>query len=596
MIELLIVVKEFLEILHLLRVGYETGHDVVHVLNPKKKEQEKIAYDAADINTIKTIKTDAETYLTQLTGCVNHLENAKTYLLKIKHVTEELPNFLTNPHHLSSKLTEFMSHLHSANRHSNQFLLTLTPPPRQCLYRANSLGGVNAIARYNSSLNEMKQFVADIDQLKQEINAKFQEFYATLPTNANAEAIRESIPQCINGFTSLETILPTELATICTEIVQSHKEFKEHYLKGQPEPWENDPNWFPLLSKEDQLECGQRIFLHAMNETNFGEDEKLRFAELFLRKPVSKQPIKQVEVELKAYQMASILRDWQIDKCEQMIEFLQQIQQDNPIPSDDPDGLLAWLTTKRKKHNSIHLLQEILVSPCCLSTRSLDEVLNILKGHTTLREKPETLMREYEHIHWAAVWEKSDALIQFPKFQTEILPRTRLQPDEPSPLKVVSLVMQKLATALHAEITELKAVLQTNKMSYDDEIALCASKEQKALKDQKEQEHKLGVARIERAATRIPACTSARSSLYPYLYKAGTINEVEQKRRVPTPEDLLQIIYQGVNPNEVCFWSIESNSPPQQLFQYFHPNKPKDTRIKAWIYAHTTCQVNMLSL
>ncbi|MGC1183164.1 hypothetical protein, partial [Legionella sp.] len=40
----------------------------------------------------------------------------------------------------------------------------------------------------------------------------------------------------------------------------------------------------------------------------------------------------------------------------------------------------------------------------------------------------------------------------------------------------------------------------------------------------------------------------------------------------------------------------ESNSPPQQLFQYFHPNKPKDTRIKAWIYAHTTCQVNMLSL
>ena len=629
---------ETLEILHMVHVGHITGKasykggsavkNAIQQYQLKWQDQKnpaqqlereaKTLYDfqatGNATQAIQDIINQAEAYLTKLNNCVGNLKNAKEYFLAIhKNLTKLVHALIAkDDHQFSSQLLQFKSDFESFKDEFNQFSLSIEPPPRQLLYIADLFSGTEVIKQYNARLKIIKTYTDLLKQIERDIADQFKKGFDVIPTlllttssssTLSFEQLQQSIEQCMHNpeciSETMHRILPenTKLATICTDITQISSAFKQNDKTEQTGPLEDNPNWFPLLSQAEQIEAGQRIVLHAMNETVYPGDKKLLLAKIFLRQHVSKHAITQIEIDLFSHEMANVLRSWQIKKCEQLMQFLNTLTKERAwLPNSDPDGLLKWIKTKRRAQSSSTLLTEILVFPCCFSQCSKDSAL--AKFKRLAPDENATLIQQHLDSHWRDIWEKNDTLIQLPEsFRSNILPRHRWEVDDQSQnLNVVSYVMQKLATEIIDYLQQLKTELENNQhLHLDVMVSSCYKKQNEAYKTQENQEQEAGVERIKKAYRYIYSISSSNNSLFPYLYHAETINEVDKKRQVPTTDDLLHIIYRGVDPNGACYWKSSSSQPysrSNQLAHYFFPDQLNDSRTKAWIYACTDCQVN----
>lgn len=594
--------KEILEILHLLHVGHLTGHasykkgsSFILALEQKYqrwldqknpirqlKRGAQTLYDYQDVGTQEEIESQAEGYLNTLQKSIKKLEKAQKYFLSINTTLIELIKSLqdNNNHQCQLQLLTLETNFKFFIDKLDGFLDLIAPPvSRERLYIADLLSETKIIERFNKYLKRIRENVDLLGKTEQLIANQFQQ-----------------------GFNSGHTLLPAIISSSVHPFEQFQQDIKQYLdlLKiERTNPLENNPNWFRLMTEAEQIEVGQRIFLHAMDVEESDEDEKLLIAQIFLRKFVSKHLVKQMEVDELAYEMAGSLRIWQIKKCKQLIRFLITLERRQPMPDQDMDGLLAWLKTKRTEQNPIELFTEILVSPCLFSNCNLESAqtkLNSLFPDQDLDE----LIEKHQNGLWGSIWEKSDLLIQLPKsFKTKILEDDCQKED--SPLQkptIVSTMMRKLATALIGDLKQLQIELMKGKFSYSNEQARACDEKIEAFEMQKKEEHDAGVERIKQAKARITIISSFASSLFPYLYKTKKINQEAQKLRVPTIDDLSHIIYRGVGSNGVCLWKDNSKtfSQSNQLVHHFLPDQAKDSKTKAWLYARDECQVNRVAL
>ena len=596
--------REILEILHLLHVGhmtgqasYKKGDAVIQSLAEKyqnwldqKRPDRQLMREASTLydfdassNDQEKVKDEAEKYLTKLKDSVKASKKAQKYFLRLNTTLIQLVSALKSNNNIQCEvlLSELRANLNSFKDKLEDFLDLIEPPPRGILYLADLLQKKDkegVIKRFNKDLKKITNYIELLDEKKQHI----------------ANRIKE-------GFEAIHTSLPSTSSSTAQPFEQSPQNIEEYidFLKTeQANPLEANPNWFPLLTADEQIAAGQRIFLHAMDEPKNNEDEKLLIAQIFLRKPVPQQVMKQNDVNMQAYEIAGILLEWQIKKCGELIDFLKNLKQGERLPNYDRDGLREWLETKKANQNSIALFKEILVLPCCLSECSPESAHEKL-DKLLLDENPHELIQKHQDSHWGAIWEKNDSLIQLPpSFQTNILPRHRKQDCQLEDSNIVSSVMQELATKLITDLECLKTALEKNIRPYSEEFGRALLEKTKASDIQKNDEHAVGVARIKDAARRTIIISSPRSSLFPYLYQANTINEEDKKRQVPTLDDLSQIIYIGLDPKGVCKWKAISptSSQTNQLSHYFYPDKKNDSRKKAWLYAYIGCQLNIAPL
>ncbi|WP_342220417.1 hypothetical protein [Rickettsiella endosymbiont of Miltochrista miniata] len=594
--------KEILEILHLLHVGHLTGHasykkgsSFILALeqkyqrwldqkNPARqlKREAITLYDYQDAGTRKEIKSQAEDYLITLQKSIKKLEKAQKYFLAINTTLIELVKALqkNDNHQCQLQLLTLETNFKFFLDKLDGFLDLIAPPlSREKLYIADLLSETKIIERFNKYLKRIRENVDLLEKTEQLIANQFQQ-----------------------GFNSGHTLLPAIISSSVHPFEKFQQDIKQYLdlLKiERSNPLENNPNWLPLLTEAEQIEVGQRIFLHGMNVEESCEDEKLLIAQIFLRKSVSNHLVKQMEVDELAYEMACSLRNWQIIKCKQLIRFLITLEGRQPLPNQDMDGLLAWLKTKKREQNPVELFTEILVSPCLFSECNLESAHAKLSSLFPEQDLDE-LIKKHQNSFWGSIWERNDTLIQLPKsFNTKILQEDCLKEDSllqrPT---IVSAMMRKLATALIVDLKRLQLELMNNKFSYSNEQARACKEKEKAFETQKSEEHDAGVERIKQAETRTITISSFTNSLFPYLYQAKRINEEEQKLQVPTLDDLSHVIYRGVDPNGVCLWkdNSQSFSRSNQLVHHFLPEKPGDTKTKAWLYARDECQVNRVAL
>jgi hypothetical protein len=630
---------ETLEILHLLHVGHETGkysyragsfitdamqqrlqkrlykkNPALQFVHEAKTDYDFQATGNAD-QAIEKHNQQAQAYLNLLNESLGILNAAKKDFLNTHSSLEELIKALNLKDEIkfSSYLSKFKINFESFKDNFGLFSLKIKSPDRKNLYISDIAKEIKSIERFNTYLKNIDKRFNELKETKEKIASLFDNGFHAISTflpEANSssalsfEQLQEDIKQCMHDperiSETMQKILPknTELANLCTEIAQISTAFKQidSTDNEQTNLWNDDPNWLPLLTEEKQIEVGQRIVLHAMNEAIHSENKKLLLAKIFLQQHVSKYVINQIEVNLFSHEMACILRSWQIKRCEQMIQFLSRLTQGAILPNVNLDGLLEWLKTKRKIQSATALLTEVLVSPCCFKQHSIESALANFKRLAP--DESARIIQQHLESHWGAIWEKNDALIRLPEsFDSSILPRHRRElENQTQNLNVVSSVMYKLAAALTADLQQLKGKLENHLTDYlDVMLTSFKNKLKEASEAQKNQEHEAGVSRIKEAYRYIPAITSPSNSLFPYLYRAGMINEVEKKQQVPTQDDLLHVIYKGVDPNGVCYWKSSSSQPysqSNQLLYYFFPSYQNDSRTKAWIYACTDCQVN----
>ena len=632
---------EALEILHLAHVGHIAGKagckgvkSINHVMqrgyqkwqdhnNPAQQlEREvKTLYDFQAIGnaTQEEIKSQAEAYLTKLSNSVSNLKNAKESFVDIYTSLKELVDVLKSNDGLQlfSYLLRFKSNFESFKAEFNLFSLSVEAPPRQLLYIADLLSESEEVTnpvinRFNVLLETIKTYINTLEETKkdkkiaEQFKQGFDAIHALLPTTSSSSAhsfeqLQQSMHNPEQLSETIHKILPnnTELATTCTDIIQISTAFQQSHETEQTDPLKDNPKWFRLRTEAEQLEVGQRIFLHAMSETCYSAEKKLLLAQIFLRQHVSKHVINQVKIDLSSHELACLLRLWQIKQCEQLIQFLRTLTQGVVLPAHDPNGLLEWLKTTRRAQTPVELFIKVLVSPCCFSQCSIESALLKLKDLLP-HESSDALIKKYRDSHWGTIREKNDTLIQLPEsLSSNILPRDRLEQDDQSKnSNVVSSVMYKLAKMLITDIKKLKAELQKNYDHVDVLFSSLSKKEKEESEAEKNQEHEKGIERIKKGHRYIHGITSPSSSLSPYLYHVETINEVEKKQQVPTGDDLLHVIYRGIDPNGICHWKSFSSQPysqSNQLLYYFLLNKD-ESLIKAWTYAFRECQVNALPL
>ncbi|WP_218813335.1 hypothetical protein [Rickettsiella endosymbiont of Dermanyssus gallinae] len=594
---------ETLEGLHLAHVahiagkaGYKGGSHIKHAIqqrcqewedkkNPDKSLERKAetSYDFQTVGntSLNGIHKQAEDYLVNLEGSVRNLDKAKKYFVDIHSTLTDITKDLesNDSRKCPSYLLSLQNNLERFKAEFSKFLSSIEPPPRQLLYIAG-LNKIKVIERYNSSLIDIKNYIKRLEEIEQAI--------------ANSEIMRA--PSTNNA----------ELISIYADIVLAYAKFQQIDITKLNDPFDGKPSWSPLLIEEKEIEeVGQRIFLHAMHEAENSKKEKLLIAEIFLRKPISQHEMKQMEVDHLVYEMASKLRGWQIKKCDELLQFLSELKEGTALPKHDRNGLLAWLQANEKKQSSLQLLKEILVEPCSFSQCSMgnesDKSAESKLKKLLSIENSEKLIKEHLASHWSTIWEKNDTLIQLPSsFNTKIYPSHRMELDNALERPyVVSAVMHKLAKALMVDIQYLKEELADNKDFYAGMDTTWVNKQTELCEAQKNQTHEGGVARIKKSQTRMPAINSLSSSLYPYLYRSETFNQEDKKRQVPTVDDLLQVIYFGIDPNGVCQWEppYPTISQNNQLMYYFMPTQEQnDSKTDAWVYAYKICQADRISV
>ena len=623
---------ETLEILHLLHVGHETGvHgyragnfiiDAVQQRVQKRKYEKdrllklvheaKTDYDFHAIGTVDQTIT-AQAYLNLLNESLGILNDVKRYFRKTHRSLEKMVNALKDEkeQEFSSQLSKFRDNLKSFKDELNRFSMKIKPPDRKNLYIADISKGTNSIEKFNAYLESIDECFRELKETKEKIAVLFKNDFRDTkdsPSEASSSSALsfEKLNQRISGCMAepelieetMQKILPknSELAVLCTEIAQISTAFKknDNTDNEQTNLWSNDPNWLPLLTEEKQIEAGQRIFLHAMNETEHRGKIKLRIAEIFLYQYVSKYDLNQVTIKLLSQRLARLLIAEQIKKCDKLIEFLNNLTEGAILPEHDLDGLIDWLKITRKIVNSVEHWRKILVPPFSLSKYHIESLRPKLE--TLLPdENIDSMIKEYRASYWGAIREKSDQLIQFPvSFKTKIIPDDRSQRDKQffKDSNLVTPLMDKLSKMLINELKALKEELYDKKELLEEDIIVVRAEEKKIRNGIKNLEHENGVRRIKESHRYISSIDEFCNRLFPYLYRPETVSEAEKERKVPTVDDLIQVIYRGVDLHGVCKFKGNPNSNTHLVLDYFYPEQPEDSKLEAFAYAASKCRIN----
>jgi hypothetical protein len=642
------IVWETLEILHLAHVGYITGKagykggsSIKHAIQQQQQKWQdqkdpvqqlvgeaetdydlKATGDAA--KAIQKYDKRVQTYLNLLHTSLGNLNDAKRYFLETHHSLAKLVNALQlkDEQEFLSNLSKFKINFESFKDKLNLFSLSIKPPDRKDLYIVDitKRKREGAIEKFNKYLNSIDDCFKKLKDTKEKIVDLFKNDFHVISTSlseaSSGSALSfEQLKQQIRGCMDKPELIPKtmqkilsknmELAVLCTDIAQISTAFKQNHKTDnqQTDLWNNDPDWFPLLTEEEQIEKGQRIFLHAMNETNYPGTEKSGLAKIFLRQHVSVHEINQLTIDLLSQELANLLIVEKIKKCEKLIQFLKELTPGGSSREHDPYGLLEWLEITRHTQSSVELWIKILVSPYCLNQyhiESLRPKLETLLPH----ENTDALVEKYRASYWGAIREKSDKLIALPaSFKTNIIPNDRFQKDDQSEdSNVVSCVMSKLSETLIIELETLQAELYKKKEVLDPNVRHLYKKAKDARDDKENLEHENGIERIKESHRYISpndssndasndASKNASKNLCTYLYSPETINEVEKEWQVPTIADLVQVIYRGVDLHGVCKCKGNPNTKPNLLLDYFYPNQQNDSRMEAFVYAVNKCQV-----
>lgn len=307
---------ETLEILHLIHVGHETGvhgyktanfltSAVKQKLLEKKYEKDpllKLVHEAktdydfhatANLDAIEKNNQQAREYLNSLNESLGILNEAKRYFIKTHRRLEGMVSALKGKDEKKflSKLSKFKDNLKYFKDEFKRFSMKIEPPDRKKLYIADILKGANSIEKFNAYLKSIDKCFRELKETKEKMALLFETSFSDI-TDLSPEAssssalsfeefnqrISQRVSECMAEpeliAKTMQKILPknSELAILCTEIAQTSTAFKkiDNTDNEQVNLWNNDPNWSPLLTEEKQIEAGQRIFLHAMNETKNG--------------------------------------------------------------------------------------------------------------------------------------------------------------------------------------------------------------------------------------------------------------------------------------------------------------------------------------
>ncbi|MFM2322894.1 MAG: hypothetical protein RLZZ225_1047, partial [Pseudomonadota bacterium] len=623
---------ETLEILHLLRVGHETGRDVCKagnfVTNAVQQQLQEWQYERDPLlKFVHEAKTDydfqttgdaekafqkvnkrAQTYLNLLNESLGILNDAKRYFLETHRSLERLVNALhcENEPEFLSQLSNFKNNFSCFKVEYKRFSLKIEPPNRKNLYIAEISKGTSSIEKFNAYLKSIDECFCELKETKEKMAVLFENDFrvpeAMSRSTRSFEQLKQQIRVCMDKPElipeTMQKILPKnlQLAGFCAEIAQISAEFKKTDSAGneQTNLWSDDPNWLPLLTEEEQIEAGQRIFLHAMNETEHRGNIKLQFAKIFLCQYVSKYALNQITIQLLSLRLANLLIAEQLKKCGKLIEFLNNLKEVEILPAHDLDGLLEWLKIKRKIVNSVEYWKKILVSPYRLSKYNIESLRSKLE--TLLPdENTDSMIKDYRASYWGAIREKSDQLIQFPvSFKTKIIPDDRFQQDKQfvKDSNVVTPLMRELAKMLIIELEALKEELSQKKERLEEDTLALRGEEHRVRTEMKNLAHENGVERIKESHRYIASIDEFCNRLFPYLYRPKILNEAEKKRRVPTVEDLIQVIYTGVDLHGVCKCKGDPHSNSNLLLDYFYPEQADDSRMEAFAYAMNKCQIH----
>jgi hypothetical protein len=143
------------------------------------------------------------------------------------------------------------------------------------------------------------------------------------------------------------------------------------------------------------------------------------------------------------------------------------------------------------------------------------------------------------------------------------------------------------------ELEALKDELYEKKELLEEDIIVVRDEEKQFHNRIKNLEHENGVKRIKESHRYISSIDEFCNRLFPYLYRPETVNEAEKERKkVPTVDDLIQVIYRGVDLHGVCKFKGNPNSNTNLVLDYFYPEQPKDSRIEAFAYAVSKCRIN----
>ena len=618
---------ETLEFLHMVHVGHKTskvgykgGNAIASGIQrqieklqdrrdpgQKQEREAKTPYDFKDINdaSYQRIQQQAENYLTALGNSVAKLNNASKSFSETLLSLQKLANAV-GERQFVSRLLKFKIDFKFFKDEFDQFLLSIIIPNRQRLYIAdlskNQLPNSEEngpIKRFNRYLENIKINFDGMENTKKEMVKELEQNFGLNVTTFSAS--RSSAAPYVEQSTSktLPTVRPenTGLVALQKALIQLSATLQQtDAIENLNTSWEGDQNWFPLLTEQEQIEKAQRIFLHAMSAEHLLAKEKLLIAEIFLRLPVSKHELKQVAIDLSAHELADLLRRLQINKCKQMTCFLRTLTAGAELPEPDPYGLIEWLKTDRVAQSSIELFIDVLVSPFCFEHLRLESAIPKIKALLST-QAVDSLIEKYENSYWGAIREKTDSLIQLPKsFKAKILPRDCLIENQPS--NAMSAAMHELVKKLITELENLTMALENSVSDLKKKFQVFNTKHTELSTAQKSQIHQKGVDRIKKFHRCIDSIDSPSNSLNRSLYNTNTINEAEKKQQVATVDDLLCVIYRGVDPNGVCLWKSNSSNPSSEsnhLLYYFLQNQDA-SKEKARSYVFNQCEAHSILL
>lgn len=606
---------------YLMQQPFQKYQDKENPAHPfDKKAKTPYYFQASDENSPEKINKQAKKYLTQLESSVRNLDKAKKYFQAFEDDSNKVIKNIKNNYNCLANLISLKKNLEYFKENFEKFLFSIESPRRHLLYIA-SLNNKTVILRYNSLVLNINNSIKKLEELEQKIAKNVKENFldthtaqrAPSPRSVHSGHLQHQIER--GGYDPEKLLeimrarLPNniELADFCADIIEKFSQIYQMDVTNLKDPFKDDPNWAPLLITQELIEVGQRIVVHLLNTDNISENEKLLIAEFFFRTPVSKHEINQIKIDQLAYEMASHLRSWQIENCSNLIEFLSALKEGNNLPTINRNDktvqnkVLRWLQKNVKKQSSLQLLKEILVEPCSFSMYQENKVEeNEPAAYTLLKknlpeEVSDKLIQKHFNNYWGDNWEKNDSLIQFPQaFNSTRCPTPNIEPEYvPKKSMLVSAAMANLAQALIVDLRHLKLELENSKDFYLDTFNSLREKQEQLREIEKNQAHEMGVERIQKSKIRTSSINSPINSLYSCLNRPATFNQADKKRQVPTVDDLLQVIYLGVDPNEIC----PLNTPNQKISEthqdisYVKPSKEqRDSRTKAWLYDSTFSQ------
>lgn len=562
----------------------------------------------------------------------NELEKVKTLnetLIKEKNSKEK---FLKDEK-LLLNVTQIKSSISGAANHLNQASFLMDPPDRGILYLYDFLNkDTKTIDHYNNNLKTIKSIISLIADIKKVINnqiTEMVEMQKAQPSTSRSfsleglEAFEDKIKdnlndkdylsQKIQSFISGKKELLTNLLAILTVCEKTNQSFPVLISSNQQTQtagvieapkvisanvFDTDPNWFPLWNQSEQIEVGQRMFLQIMDEENKSSATKLEISEIFLKQSVPKEAIAQHEADRLLYEMAAILREWQINKLDTLMRFVMKLKNADVLELEDGSDevkLLIWIKNGKTGVTALELLNHLLTMPCNFSAcnkASAIQKLTTLKINDDIVHK---IIKSHIASDWSYIWRESDKLIQLP-----IAPKIKLinngSEDDASYSNLCTDEMGKLAELLLKDFNELHDALMESKNFYKPKALDYKMKKEAAMHeyDKNVYDNRLDRIRIAKVDIQVLKELTGISTIFnDFLCEQTTHNESCQRTKAHTVDDLLHIIFNGVDVNEPCLWKEDTLSNKSgHLSSYFIPKTIQDSNYLAYLYALEKCGVN----